>query len=128
MGLLQRGRTVGQLKSCRKSRYNWLYSSIASNVSLNYSFKRKIWTHLNPLSIHSVKGNKCQESLGGNIECNDKKSSFKKRKSEPALCELYVSMYSHTYSKSMVQPGKVANPARGQLNRENEYSPVRVRA
>ena len=34
----------------------------------------------------------------------------------------------HTYSKSMDQPGKVANPARGQLNRENEYFPVRVRA
>ena len=26
------------------------------------------------------------------------------------------------------QPGKVASPARGQLNRENEYSPVRVRS
>ena len=33
-----------------------------------------------------------------------------------------------TYSKSMDQPGKVANPARGQLNRENECFPVRVRA
>ena len=33
-----------------------------------------------------------------------------------------------TYRKSMDQPGKVANPARGQLNRENEYFPVRVRA
>ena len=33
-----------------------------------------------------------------------------------------------TYSKSMDQPGKVANPACGQLNRENEYFPVRVRA
>ena len=33
-----------------------------------------------------------------------------------------------TYSKSMDQPGKFANPARGQLNRENEYFPVRVRA
>ena len=32
------------------------------------------------------------------------------------------------YSKSMVQPGKVANPACGQLKRENEYFPVRVRA
>ena len=31
-------------------------------------------------------------------------------------------MYGHTYIKSMDQPGKVANPARGQLNRENEYS------
>ena len=27
-------------------------------------------------------------------------------------------MYGHTYSKSIDQPGKVANPARGQLNRE----------
>ena len=26
----------------------------------------------------------------------------------------------------MDQPGKVANPARGQLNRENEHSPVPV--
>ena len=33
-----------------------------------------------------------------------------------------------TYSKSMDQPGKVANPTRGQLKRENEYCPVRVRA
>ena len=32
-----------------------------------------------------------------------------------------------TYSKNMDQPGKVANPARGQLSRENEYSPVPVR-
>ena len=28
----------------------------------------------------------------------------------------------------MDQPGKVANPARGQLNRESEYFPVPVRA
>ena len=33
-----------------------------------------------------------------------------------------------TYNKSMDQPGKVANPARGQLNKENEYFPVSVRA
>ena len=37
-------------------------------------------------------------------------------------------MYGHTYSKSMDQPGKAANPARGQLNREKGYSPIRVRA
>ena len=30
----------------------------------------------------------------------------------------YVCMYGHTYSKSMDQPGKAANPARGKLNRE----------
>ena len=40
---------------------------------------------------------------------------------------MYVCMYGHTYSKKD-QPGKVANPARGQLNRENEYFHVRVRA
>ena len=40
---------------------------------------------------------------------------------------MYVCMYGHhTYSKSMDRPGKVANPTRGQLNRENEYIPVRV--
>ena len=32
------------------------------------------------------------------------------------------------YSKSLDQPEKVANPARGQLNRENEYFPVPVLA
>ena len=42
---------------------------------------------------------------------------------------MYVCMYGHTYSKSsMDQPGKVGNPARGQLNRENEYFLVTVRA
>ena len=33
-------------------------------------------------------------------------------------------MYGHTYSKSMDQPdNKVANPARGQLNREEKENP-----
>ena len=36
-------------------------------------------------------------------------------------------MYGDTYSKNMDQPGKVTNLARGQLNKENEYFPVRVR-
>ena len=31
-------------------------------------------------------------------------------------------MYGDTYSKSMEQPGKVANPDRGQLNREEKKS------
>ena len=39
-----------------------------------------------------------------------------------------IVMYGHTFSKSMDQPGKVASPVRGQLNRKNEYFPVRVRA
>ena len=30
-----------------------------------------------------------------------------------------ICTYGHTYSKSMDQPGKVANPARGQLGKEN---------
>ena len=37
-------------------------------------------------------------------------------------------MYVYTYSKSMDQPGKVASPARDQLDRKNENFPVRVRA
>ena len=32
---------------------------------------------------------------------------------------MYVCMYGHYIEQSMDQPGKVANPARGQLNREN---------
>ena len=32
-----------------------------------------------------------------------------------------IYMYGHTYSKRMYQPGKVANPARGQLNREKKW-------
>ena len=35
-------------------------------------------------------------------------------------------MYGHTYSKYMNQPCKVAHPARGQLNRENELFHVCV--
>ena len=37
-------------------------------------------------------------------------------------------MYGHTYSKRMEQPGKFANPARGQLNKESEYFSTLVRA
>ena len=37
-------------------------------------------------------------------------------------------MYGHAYSKSMDQPGKVASPARGQLNRKNEYFPTGPRS
>ena len=46
------------------------------------------------------------------------------------LPKLYriLCLYSRTCSKSMDQPGMVANPARGQLNIENYFFPVRVRA
>ena len=37
-------------------------------------------------------------------------------------------MYGHHIKQSKDQSGKVANPARGQLNRENGYFPVPVRA
>ena len=41
----------------------------------------------------------------------------------------YVCMFGHhIYSKGKDQPGKVAKPARGQLNSENEYFLVPVRA
>ena len=36
------------------------------------------------------------------------------------VCAL-VCMYGHTYSKGKDQPGKVANPAHGQLNGENDF-------
>ena len=39
---------------------------------------------------------------------------------------MYVCMYGQTYSKSMDQPCKIANPACGQLNWKNEHFPVRV--
>ena len=42
---------------------------------------------------------------------------------------LYVSMVTHTwYRKCMDQPGKVANPARGQLIGETDFFPGPVRA
>ena len=40
---------------------------------------------------------------------------------------MYVCMVI-TYSKGKDQPGKVANPASGQLNRENDFFPVPARA
>ena len=39
---------------------------------------------------------------------------------------LYVYVWVITWGRSMDQPGMVANPAHGQLNRENEYFPVPV--
>ena len=44
------------------------------------------------------------------------------------LSAVNASSMGHTYSNSVYQPGKVANPARGQLDRENKHFPVRVRA
>ena len=41
---------------------------------------------------------------------------------------VHVCLYGHTYSKGKDQPGKVAHPARGQLNRENKLFAVPVRA
>ena len=43
------------------------------------------------------------------------------------LIAVYVCMVI-TYSKGKDQPGKVANPARGQLYRENDIFPDPVRA
>ena len=44
------------------------------------------------------------------------------------LYNLQFFMYAHHIKQSMDQRGKVANPSRGQLNRENDYSPLPVRA
>ena len=57
-------------------------------------------------------------------------SLFRFHRENSSVVDFYLCMcvWSHTYSKSMDQPGKVANPARGQLNMENVCFPVRVRA
>ena len=50
---------------------------------------------------------------------------------EKSIVILYVFMHVCrviSYSKGIDQPGKVANPARGQLKSEKLYSPVPVRA
>ena len=39
-----------------------------------------------------------------------------------STCDDHAYTYGHTYSKSMDQPGKVASPARGQLNRKMNIS------
>ena len=39
---------------------------------------------------------------------------------------IYVYVYGQDFQQSMDQPGKVANPARDQLNRENVFFPVPV--
>ena len=51
------------------------------------------------------------------------------RESHERARDTCVCMHGRIYSKRSVDHlGKAANPARGQLNRENEYFPVRVRA
>ena len=41
---------------------------------------------------------------------------------------VYMVIYDSHNNKSKDQPCKVFNPARGQLNRENDFFPVPVRA
>ena len=52
---------------------------------------------------------------------------FWRERARGTVC-MYVCCMVIKYSKTMDQPGKFANPARGQLNRENLYFPVPVRA
>ena len=44
------------------------------------------------------------------------------------MISMYVCMHGRHIKQSLDQPIEVANPALGQLNRENEYYPVLVRA
>ena len=48
---------------------------------------------------------------------------FARTVNQGVLFTCTVCMYGHTYSKNMDQPGKVANPARGQLDREKRIFP-----
>ena len=81
-----------------------------------------------PIIDHYQLGAKNTFSFPGGLDPPDIPSAFLTCKSARCSHTMYVCMYGHTSSKSMDQPGKVANPARGQMNRENEYFPVRVRA
>ena len=47
---------------------------------------------------------------------------------DPMFVCMYVWSDRHHISKGKDQPGKIANPARGQLNRENKCFAVPVRA
>ena len=59
-------------------------------------------------------GTPLRVNLPGDSSVDDVEAAF-------AAAIMYVFMYDHTFRKnSMDQPGKVADPARGQLNRENE--------
>ena len=42
------------------------------------------------------------------------------------VCMVITYIYIDSKAKGKDRPGKVADPARGQLNRENELFPVRV--
>ena len=55
--------------------------------------------------------------------CVSTQSGVSKSRTKDPFARMVIctDMYGHTYSKSIDQPGKAANPARGQLNRENEY-------
>ena len=64
----------------------------------------------------------------GLINKNEKEKEKKKKKKRNTYGYRGACMYGHTYSKSIDQPGKIANSASGQLNRENEYFPARVSA
>ena len=101
------------------------YCCLVSPVRLNiFSFKPTISPYTKP-TISDLIRSKCIIIIIIGICLPDKESTL-------VVEHEYhlVVMYDHimSYSKSMDQPGKVANPARGQLNRENEYLPVRARA
>ena len=85
-------------------------------------FKHK---HLLALYSHSPRrtGGPQAPASGALVLCtNNNTSNFFVR-----IRELeFLVMYGHTYNKSMDQPGKVASPARGQLNRKKEYFPAPV--
>ena len=50
-------------------------------------------------------------------------------KNNPDIYQVdYLCMYGHHIYQEKDQPGKVANPARGQLTREIVFFPVSVRA
>ena len=79
--------------------------------------------------------------MRSDFSLNKVHSDFSLNNNCNVICILPVTVFHYTYrgtsmmiyrpaysTTSKDQPGKIANPARGQLNRENKYFPAPVRA
>ena len=95
-----------------KARNNLYACYVAKNIYQVYIFKLKYCFRENNLRAFTAISK--ERSSSTSVYCY---------RGVHTLC-----IYGHTYSKSMDQLGKVANPARGQLNREKYYFHVPVRA
>ena len=77
----------------------------------------------NPASkhlVHQIQRENGDEHADAGRDCRTRLA----RPHSQAQTAIYIICMVITYSKSKDQPGKVADPARGQLSKENEYFPL----